>query len=312
MYTPTYARRLAAAAVIASALFAAPVLAAAAADDTVIAVVNGSNIYKKDILAAIKTLPLQAGADTKEIFPLVVDEVINEKLIDDAAAASKVENSDDYKKRLELAKAQVAKQIYLEQQLKEKISDKAIKAEYNKFREANKGKEEVRASHILVKTEEEAKQVIRDLDEGAKFEDLAKQRSSDTMSATNGGDLGWFMKEQMLPEFSDAAFKLKPGEVTKKPVQTKFGWHVIKSVDRHALEVPALKDVEQPIRKKLVQDAMDVLVTKLRDKAEIKLFDMDGKPLAFGDKKGGSEKEDKPVKETKSDDKKDDGDSKKE
>ena len=324
MYQRYYALCVMAFAILAAALFVTPVLAAG--DDTVIAVVNGDKIMKKDVMAAMKKLPVQAGKDTDKIFPLVVDEIINEKLIDDATTAAKIEQSDDYKRQLDALKSQLAKQLYVEKFLKEKVSDKAVKAEYAKFKKENEGREEVHAKHLLVKTEEEAKQAIKDLDDGAKFEDLVKQRSSDTASAANGGDLGWFAEEDMLPEFSKAAFALKPGSYTKEPVKTRFGYHVILVLDKRARQVPPIESVGDAIRKKLTQDAVKELVDQLRSKAQIKMFDMNGKPLNYGgDKKdkGGAadaapaksddkadKSDDKADKSDKSDDKSDKADDK--
>lgn len=265
---------LALTAVLLSLTFATPVLAA---DDTVLATVNGENIMKKDVLEAIKTLPIK-DAKVEEVYGLVVDQVINEKLIDAATKTAKIEESEDFKKRLDIIRSQLVKQIYLENAVKDKISDKAVKAEYDKFKKENKGKEEIKARHILVPSEEEAKQAIKDLDGGAKFEELATKRSSGP-SAQNGGDLGYFAREDMLEEFSAAAFKLKKGEYTKEPVKTQFGWHVILVEDKRERKVPDLKEVEVAIKNKLGQDALKGLIDGLRAGAEIKRFDLDGKPI---------------------------------
>lgn len=268
---------LIAAAALATAFMAAPALATAASDDTVVAIVNGDKILKKDVMEAMKALPIQ-GADAEKIFPMVIDQIINEKLIDKQTVAANIAESEDFKKRLDIVKAQLMKQVYLENTLKDKISDKAVKAEYEKFKKENKGKKEIHARHILVPTEEEAKQAIKDLDAGAKFAELSSKRSSGP-TAQNGGDLGYFVKEEMVPEFSDAAFALKKGEYSKTPVKTTFGWHVILVEDIRDRAVPEMKEVENAIRNKLGQDAMQKLVTDLRAKAEIQRFDMNGNPL---------------------------------
>jgi peptidyl-prolyl cis-trans isomerase C len=268
-------------AIAVAVLFAVPQVSfAKGADDAVIATVNGDKIYKKDVSEVLKNIPEQAG-DPKQIFPMVVEQIINEKLIDEASAAAKVEQNPEFQKQLDVLKSQLAKQFYVQEALKDKVSDKAIKAEYEKFKKENKGKEEMHARHILVPTEEEAKQVIKDLDAGAKFEDLAKQRSSGP-TAQRGGDLGYFVKEEMIPEFSEAAFKLKPGTYTKTPVKTQFGWHVVKAEERRMRPVPEFKDIEAAIRNKLGQDALAALVEGLRAKADIKRFDESGKPVETG------------------------------
>lgn len=268
----------AAIALFATAALTTPALSTAAADDAVVvATVNGAKILRKDVLSTLKNLPVQA-TDTEKVFPAVVDQLINEKLVDGAVVAAKVEESKEYKERLDLLQKQLLKQVYLEKFLKDKITDDKVKAAYDKIEKENKGKEEILARHILVPSEEEAKQAIKDLDKGAKFEELAKKRSSGP-GAQTGGDLGWFVKEDMIPEFSDAAFKLKKGTYTKEPVKTQFGWHVILVEDKRPRAVPALKEVEMAIRNKLGQEAVQTLVTDLRAKADIKRFDKDGKPL---------------------------------
>lgn len=247
------------------------------AGDTVVAIVNGDKIYKKDVMRAVDSLPIK-DAKIEQIYPMVIDQIVNEKLIDDATAAAKIAETAEYKKRLGVIQAQLVKQIYLEQAVEGKISDKAVKSAYDKFKKENAGKTELHARHILVPSEEEAIQVIKDLDGGASFEELANKRSSGP-SAQNGGDLGYFTKEEMVPEFSAAAFKLKEGEYTKKPVKSSFGWHVIKAEDRREREVPSLEQVEMPIRNKLGQDALAGLIAELRKDAKVELFDLNGEPV---------------------------------
>lgn len=245
--------------------------------DTVVATVNGDKIMKKDVMEAVKNLPVK-GADTEKVFPLVVDQVINEKLLDKAVSDAKIEQSKDYKARLSILQSQLAKQMYIEKMLKDKVSDGKVRAEYEQFREQNKGKTELHARHIIVPTKEEAEQAIKDLDGGMKFADVAKKRSSGPTSQ-NGGDLGWFAKEDMVPEFSEAAFKLKPGSYTKEPVKTQFGYHVIMVENKRTRQVPDIKQVDGAIRNKLGQEALEKLVADLRAKADIKRFDMNGKPI---------------------------------
>lgn len=245
--------------------------------DTVVATVNGDKIMKKDVMDAVKNLPVK-GADTEKVFPLVVDQVINEKLIDKAVVDAKIEQSKDYKARLSILQSQLAKQMYIEKMLKDKVSDGKVRAEYEQFREQNKGKTELHARHIIVPTKEEAEQAIKDLDGGMKFAEVAKKRSSGPTSQ-NGGDLGWFAKEDMVPEFSEAAFKLKPGSYTKEPVKTQFGYHVILIESKRTRQVPDIKQVDGAIRNKLGQEALEKLVTDLRAKADIKRFDINGKPI---------------------------------
>ncbi len=263
---------LAAAAVLFGAV---PALAA----DTTVAIVNGTKIYKKDVDNAIKELGQKLeGVDKKKVFPLVVDQIINEKLLDDASTAAKIDESADFKHRVEILKAQLVKQMYFERLLKSKVSQDQVKAAYAKFEKENKGKVEVHARHILVPSEEEAVQAIKDLDAGAKFEEIAAKRSSGP-NARSGGDLGWFLKDEMIPAFSDVAFKMKPGTYSKTPVKTELGWHVIKLEEKRERQVPKFAEVELAIRSQLSQQALKDVVTDLRGKANVKLFDENGNPL---------------------------------
>lgn len=251
--------------------------------DSVAAIVNGDKILKNDVMNVIKSMTV-AEADRDKAYPVIVDQMVNEKLIDIETAKAEIEKDPMFQARVAAAKAQLVKTIYLEKYLKDKITDKAIKAEYDKFKKENKGKEEVHARHILVASEDEAKQVIKDLDAGAKFETLAKERSSGPTAKT-GGDVGYFAQGEIIPEFSNAAFQLKPGTYTKSPVKSPFGWHVIFVEDMRERVVPDMKDVEASIRSKLGQEAVEKLVKSLRAKADVKLFDINGKPVEEATKK---------------------------
>ncbi len=259
------------------ALLALPA-AAHAGDDTVVATVNGAKIVKGDVTAAMKNLKVKSD-DTDKAFPIVVNQMINEKLINDEIARQGIEKDPAFQQRLAATKEQLLKTVYLERYLKDKVTDDKVKDIYDKIKKDNKGKEEVHASHILVKTEDEAKAIIKQLDGGAKFADLAKSKSMGP-AAKNGGDVGYFAKGEVLPEFSDAAFALKPGTYTKTPVKTQFGWHVIYSQDKRQRVIPEYKDIAPQLRAKVSQGAIEDLVRSLRAKAQIQQFTADGKPIA--------------------------------
>ncbi|MFH1158575.1 MAG: peptidylprolyl isomerase [Pseudomonadota bacterium] len=256
---------------------AAPAKEIPADDNAVVATVNGDRILKKDVLGVLENLSVKQE-DREKAFPVVVNQMINEKLINTETSKAGIEKDPVFQQRMEMAKFQMIKTMYLENYLKDKINDQTVKTEYEKFRKENKGKEEIHARHILVASEAEARQVIKDLKGGAKFEDLAKERSSGP-AAKSGGDIGFFAKGEIIPEFSDAAFKLKPGNYTKEPVKSQFGWHVIYVEAKRERPVPEMKDVEGAIRNKMGQEAVEKLVMTLRAKADIKRFDAEGKPV---------------------------------
>jgi len=259
----------------AAALFSAAVLFAAplpvfAQEDGVAAIVNGDKILEKDLMKAIDTLGIK-GKDVQQVKPEVLEQIINEKLIEDDVIKAKIAETEEYKKRMAVLEVQMQRQVYLEEKIKDKITDRLVKVEYDKFVKQNKGKTEIRARHILVPSETEALQVIKDLDGGADFTDLAKRRSSDP-SAQRGGDLGYFLREEMVPEFSKEAFGLKVGSHSKKPVKTQFGFHVIKVEDKRDRAVPPLEQVAEPIRQKLGNEALKALLEDLRKKADVKIL----------------------------------------
>ena len=134
------------------------------------------------------------------------------------------------------------------------------------------------ARHILVEKEDDAKAIIAALDKGADFATLAKEKSTDP-AKDNGGDLGFFSREDMVPEFADAAFKLQKGEYTKTPVHSQFGWHVIKVEDRRTAAPPSFEDSKQQLTNELAREVIGAKIKDLRSGAKIEMFALDGSPL---------------------------------
>ena len=154
-----------------------------------------------------------------------------------------------------------------------KLNEEAIKAAYDKQYAGKPGEEEVHARHILVDSEAKAKDIIAQLDKGAKFEDLAKKYGDPKDAATQqGGDLGFFKKADMLPEFSDVAFKLKPNEYTKTPVHTRYGWHVIEVLETRISQPPAFDQVHDQIKQQLGQQDMQAAIEAARTGAKVQIM----------------------------------------
>lgn len=246
---------------------------------SIAAVVNGHQILRSDVEEVLSRVPQQPGADKSALYPIVLDQMINDTLLLADIDNRNLDQDAEVQRRLDEARKHIIRTVYVEREIAKALTDRNIKAEYNKLKKEFRNKNETRASHILLTTEAEAKSVIADLEKGAKFEDLARARSEDKGTSGNGGDLGYFMQEDMLPEFADAAFKIKPGTYSKTPVRTQFGWHVIYVHDRRKAELPELEKVEPAIKNKLGQEAVQKLVQDLRKKADIKRFGLDGKPL---------------------------------
>jgi len=163
--------------------------------------------------------------------------------------------------------------------VKAKVSDDVLKKKYDAFIKENPPQEEVRARHILLKTEKEANDALAELKKGADFAAVAKSKSTDG-SARDGGDLGYFSRGDMVAEFSDAAFAMKPGEVSKAPVKSQFGWHLIKVEDRRLSTAPSFEETKDQLRTEVSQEMAGELVEELRGKAKVERFDLDGKPMA--------------------------------
>ncbi len=206
--------------------------------------------------------------------------LVSERLIHKEALASGVDKTDEVKKRLAAMEKQVILQSFMEQKAKSLVTDAQLKAAYEEKVKAMKGQEEMKARHILVASEDEAKKISADAKKGGDFDKIAKEKSTDKTSGANGGDLGWFTKEKMVPEFGEAAFALKKGEVSA-PVKSAFGWHVIKVEDRRPVQIASFEEMKESLRGEATNKAVQTYVEDLLKKADIKYFDADGKEKAF-------------------------------
>jgi peptidyl-prolyl cis-trans isomerase C len=156
------------------------------------------------------------------------------------------------------------------------VTDEAVHARYEKEIAGKPGVEEVHAKHILVDSEAEAKKIISQLKGGADFATLAKQYSKDPSAAQQGGDLGFFKKDEMVPEFADAAFALQPGQISQQPVHSQFGWHVILVVERRKAEPPSYDQAREQLRQKMIQEGVQNAVASARAAASVEKFNLDG------------------------------------
>lgn len=253
---------------LALSLVAAPVRA----DDKVLATVNGSAIHQSDVKLAEEELgPSLAQMDPATKDKNVLSFLIDMKLLSKAAEDKNIENTDDFKKRLEFDRNRLLMDSLLTSEGKAAVTDAAMKQVYDKAAKQISSQEEVRASHILVKTKAEAEEIESELKKGANFADLAKKRSKDP-GASNGGDLGFFTKDEMVPEFSKVAFALKPGQISD-PVKTPFGWHIIKVEARRQRKPPSFDQMKEQIGSYLSRKAQADYVAKLRASAKIERMD---------------------------------------
>ena len=269
-----HVRRISLAFVSGAFLTAALTLSPAMAqDDTVVATINGEPVTEADIALAENDLDPQFDklpADQRRTAALSA--LIEIRLLAGESRKEGVADDADFKKRIEFLTQRALHSAYVENNVASQVTDEAVRARYDKEIANTPPVNEIKASHILVKTEEEARAIIKALDEGADFAELAKEKSTDG-AAANGGDLGFFGPGRMVPEFEKAAFALEVGAYSKEPVQTQFGYHVIMVTDKRVQQPPAFEQVKDQVRSLLFRELYFEAVSKLREGAEIEISD---------------------------------------
>lgn len=252
--------------------------AAYADEDKIIATYKGGEVKESQIMQQFKSAldmqPVNQGKKFSELDSnlqeALVKGYINVKLLEQEAINQKIETSKEFQEKLNNVKSQLLQQELVERHIKSMLTDKMIDEEYNKLVDSLKGKEEIKVSHILLDAEEKAKEVKKKLSKGAKFSDLAKESSLDDGSKATGGELGYIMKGQLVPEFEEKALSMKVNEISD-PVKTQFGWHIIKVLDKRPAKIPTKEEAKQGINAKLSREIVEKYFTDLANKAEIKL-----------------------------------------
>ncbi len=243
-----------------------------ASDDSkmgkVIATIDGQPLYEENLKVIQESLHRPMDKQT------LIKRMVELRLLAKAARAEGIDKDPQTRARIENAVDNQLANEYLSKKLSAlKVPDEAIQKKYDEFVKGYPKRTEYEASHILVKTKAEAEKIIKQLDNGASFADLAKKDSIDPGSAKKGGDLGWFAPEQMVPEFSKAVEKLKKGEITQEPVKSKFGWHVIKLEDTRQGKPPSLAQLKPNLENQYRREQIEKWISDLRAKADVKLTD---------------------------------------
>jgi peptidyl-prolyl cis-trans isomerase C len=246
--------------------------APASASDPVVARVNGVDIRQSDLALAEEDL----GADMQAVSPEarrehLISYLADIVLVTQAADKKKLADNPEFKRRLAFLRNKLLMGYELQEEAKAALSDEALHQTYNDAVKSMGGQEEVRARHILVESEDEAKALLEQIKGGADFATLAKEKSKDP-GAAEGGDLGYFTKDQMVPEFADVAFKMYPGQLSN-PVKTQFGWHIIKVEDKRTKQPPEFEKVKDQIEAYLARKSQTEFITKLRQTAKIERLD---------------------------------------
>lgn len=259
---------------------AATAQSGSAAASKIVAKVDGTAITEQDVAYAEREIAINLDqakvTDPAQRRQVLIQFLIENQLLAGAAAKDKLGDGAGFEERMAYWKRRALREAYFEQKIQASITDDEAKKFYELQAQSAKGNVQVRARHILLKTEEKAKEVYELIAHDGDFAKLAKEHSTGP-SGPNGGDLGYFGKGQMVPEFSEAAFALKVGEVSE-PVKTQFGWHLIKVEDRRESSLPPYGDLKERIVEHLAREKTREVTASLRQDANIEIMDSAGNP----------------------------------
>ena len=263
---------------LAAAAFLAASLIVSAADARTVARVDGVEITDEDLKVAADDIggeiPPQLEGAAREAY--ILDYVIDMRLVARKAEADKMADSAEFVRKLAYMRNKALMESMLTKLAREAITDDAVRSVYAEAAKGQGGEQEVKARHILVENEAAARAALKRVRGGEDFAKVADQVSKDPGS--RGGDLGWFTKDRMVPEFAEAAFKLQPNQLSE-PVKSQFGWHIIKVEERREKPFPKLEEVREQVERFVVQKAQGEAVMKLREAAKIEKLVAPAAPL---------------------------------
>jgi peptidyl-prolyl cis-trans isomerase C len=261
----------------------APAVWAQPVADPVLATVNGQAIHLSDVQEAAQALPQARNMPPQQLYPILLDQLIDAKALLAKAQATGLDKDPDVQRAMQAAQERALESAMLSRAVRPQITEAAVKAKYDAEYAGKTGEQEVHARHILVPDEATAKKIIAELKNGGDFAALSSQYSKDPGAAQQGGDLGFFKKGDMVPEFSAVAFSLKDNEVSPTPVKTQFGWHVIQVLGHRNAEVPSFDQEKDSLRQAMVQAAIQKEVEAARETVKVERFNLDGSPVRATD-----------------------------
>ena len=273
-----YFQPIAGSAIVAGVLLATALTPVMAAEDgdPVVARVDGMEIHLSDVKESRLRLPERfQSVPLESVFGFLVNSLVDSKLVVAEARKINLHESEDVRKTMARIEEQVLERAFLAGYIENRITDGELKSRYEKMVKDATVEDEIHARHILVETEAQAREVITELTGGADFAELAKTRSKGP-SGASGGDLGFFGKGQMVEAFATAAFALEKGAFTTDPVQTQFGWHVIKLEDRRKVQPPTFAEAEPQLRQELSSQIGAEFLQNIRKAATVERFNADG------------------------------------
>lgn len=242
-----------------------------AESDEVLARVDGREIRRSDVDRAAEVLPPQMQGQIEIFLPMLVERLVDLEVVHQAAVEAGYPDKEQVLAEIAAAHERIVRDAYIEDVIDAASTEEALDAQYQLYLAENPPQEEIHARHILLESEEDAKAVIEALEGGSDFVELAKERSTGP-SGPQGGDLGYFSRGMMVPVFEDAAFSLEPGQFSKEPVQSQFGWHVIQVEDARTQEPPARAAVEEELRDAVARTAIEERIAMLRKDAEVEIL----------------------------------------
>lgn len=250
----------------------------------VIAIVGGKKkIYYMDLLARKNAFKELQAVPVEAVYEGLLQQMVAEQLIEDVVKQQNMDNDPEVMERAKKCKEAAKMQTYIERQIEKMVTDEELMTLFKDLMKDYKKQKEVRAQHILVANEQEAHGIIKDLEAGKDFADIARTKSVDPTTKERGGDLGYFVKdiakETMGPDFAESVFILKPGSFTRKPVKTRFGFHVLKVNDSRTSKPPKFEEVAPQLRQIKSQEALLKFIDGLKKQHNVQLFDVQGKPL---------------------------------
>ncbi|RJF87976.1 peptidylprolyl isomerase [Oleomonas cavernae] len=237
--------------------------------------VGDEEIHRSEVAEAYKTLPEQfAQIPLDAIFSDLLNQLVDRKIIALAAKKAGLETDPEVAAKVELLKERILEEVYVSRTIEAAINDATLKAKYDQILAQNPPEEEVHARHILVESEEEAKKLKAELDKGADFAELANKNSKDSRDGS-GGDLGYFTRDRMVPEFAEAAFAAEKGKVVG-PIKTQFGWHLILVVDKRKAEPPPFDQVKAQLKDMVTQELTTAKIEELKKGIPVQIMNADG------------------------------------
>ncbi len=257
-----------------------PTAQAPAGANPVVARVDGTEIRLSELQSEMERLPAELRSMPQPmLMPLLLDQLITQRAITAAARAQGLANDPEVQARLRRAEDEALQQALITRAVAPQMTEEALRARYQRDVAGRPAEEEVRARHILVPTEAEARTAMAEARAaGADFAEVARRRSTGPGSR-EGGDLGFFKRGDMIPEFATAAFAMQPGQISEAPVRTQFGWHVIKVEARRAVPPPPFEEAQEALRQRAFEEAVNAEVERIRGAANVERFAMDGSPL---------------------------------